>query len=262
MTSLLPSTAAVPSTPTSTEGSTIRQWMTVSPTTFSPSQTVAEARAALVGFRHAPVVESGQLLGYLHACDLAWFDASRRLGSLALANAQPLEADVSLREGLHRLRASRHDIVFVGDPLEGVFTEHDAVRAVLAGLSEAQLALPADRIASRPVDVVAPDTRLGDARAQLASRWFRHLPVVATDGRVVGMISWRDVVAGDDDARCESVMASPVWTVGPMATLSDVARRMLEGRVGAFPLVEDGAVVGILTRTDLFAALLDGPETA
>ncbi len=245
----------------------VRSWMTPVPHTFAPDTTVEEARAAMVGFRHAPVVSDGRLLGYLHACVLTWQDGSRALGTLPLARGLVVPADTSLSTALHRLRSSRHDVLFVapttpgGPVLDGVFTEHDGIRAVLAGLSEHSLDAPAHRIASRPVDVVAPETRLGDVRAQLATRWFRHLPVVV-DGRAVGMISWRDVIAGSDEVRCENVMTSPVWTVGASATIRQVAQRMLEGRVGAFPILEEGSVAGIITRTDLFSALLDVAEVA
>jgi CBS domain-containing protein len=243
--------------------------MTPSPTTFAPSDTVESVRKMLVGFRHAPVVENGRFQGYLHACDLAWQDGERTLEALALGAGVVVPSDTPLNSALNRLRSSRHDILFIGEPampeggpeLEGVFTEHDGIRAVLAALSPTALARPVDRIASRPVDIVTPDTRVGDVRAQLATRWFRHLPVVV-DGRAVGMISWRDVAVGDDDTACEAVMTAPVWTVGPETPLGDVARRMLQGRVGAIPLVEDDAVVGIVTRTDLFAALLDVAEVA
>lgn len=253
--------------PSAVADSPVTDWMTPAPNAFSPDTTVEQARAAMVGFRHAPVVSHGRLVGYLHACALTWQEGSRPLGSLPLARGLVLPADTPLRAALHRLRSSRHDVLFVGPTgaegpvLEGVFTEHDGIGAVLAGLPDALLSKPARLVASRPVDVVAPETPLGDVRAQLATRWFRHLPVVV-DGRAVGMISWRDVIAGNDAVRCDNVMTSPVWTVGAEATIRQVAQRMLEGRVGAFPVLEDGEVAGIITRTDLFAALLDVAEVA
>jgi CBS domain-containing protein len=58
---------------------------------------------------------------------------------------------------------------------------------------DVDLALTGD-LMSRDVLTVSPDTPLHVAARVMASRWIRHLPVVES-GRVVGVVSLRDLVA-------------------------------------------------------------------
>ena len=41
---------------------------------------------------------------------------------------------------------------------------------------------------------IAPETRVADAVLVMIERGFRHLPVVATDGRILGVFSARDAL--------------------------------------------------------------------
>jgi NADH dehydrogenase len=53
-----------------------------------------------------------------------------------------------------------------------------------------------------------------------------------------------------------TVMTSPVLTMTPTATLQDSIQTLLDRRINAFPLVDDsGHIAGIVTSTDVFAAL-------
>ena len=53
-----------------------------------------------------------------------------------------------------------------------------------------------------------------------------------------------------------TVMTSPVLTMPPTATLQDSIQTLLDRRINAFPLVDDsGHIAGIVTSTDVFAAL-------
>jgi acetoin utilization protein AcuB len=52
------------------------------------------------------------------------------------------------------------------------------------------------------------------------------------------------------------VMSRFVMTVTPETLASEAVGRMLGQKVGALPVVEDGRLVGILTRTDILRAFL------
>ena len=102
---------------------------------------------------------------------------------------------------------------------------------------------------------------LGVAYAAMKRSNIRHLPVVS-DGKLVGMLSERDVLAAR--ARVEGknwwaiavreAMSAPVQTAAPDDSLAEVEARMAAAKIGAMPVVERGQLVGIATITDVLAA--------
>ncbi|TMD11184.1 MAG: CBS domain-containing protein [Chloroflexi bacterium] len=81
-------------------------------------------------------------------------------------------------------------LIMEGDRLLGIFTERDTVRA----LSQAHDAARHEIVSWMTHDpkTVAPDTETEDALRTMLDNGFRHLPVVE-DGKVVGMVSMRDL---------------------------------------------------------------------
>jgi acetoin utilization protein AcuB len=96
---------------------------------------------------------------------------------------------------------------------------------------------------------------------------FRHLPVVSC-GRLVGIVSDRDVAAGGERHTVGDVMHTDVICVAPDTPIEVAAQLMLDNKIGALPVVENGshAPAGIVTQIDLFAVLArllggEGPST-
>jgi len=105
--------------------------------------------------------------------------------------------------------------------------------------------------------------RLGDSLATMRkimqAQRFKHLPVIERK-RVLGVISDRDVrqhAANLDDTLVESVMTADPVTVSPDTSVEEAASLMLVRDIGCLPVIEHGALVGIITTTDLLRALLD-----
>ena len=106
-----------------------------------------------------------------------------------------VEPETSLGDVAKRMRIEDADSVAVmsSGRLQGIITERDLVRAIADGVNPQQAkadvimtADPATVTADEDVDVVAVKMmRLG----------IRHLPVLDEDGKPVGMISARDLVA-------------------------------------------------------------------
>lgn len=102
---------------------------------------------------------------------------------------------------------------------------------------------------------------------------IRHLPVVDDDGRLVGLVTHRDLLdarigslaAMPEEERSElelrvpvsQVMRTDVWTVTPGATALSAARMMHDHAFGCLPVLEDGELVGILSEADLVSLLID-----
>lgn len=85
---------------------------------------------------------------------------------------------------------------------------------------------------------------------------IRHLPVVI-NGRVVGMISDRDVRSAHVGAAVAKAMSSPAHVIGVDDSVEDAARLLLSRRISALPVVDAGGqMVGMITTTDCLLASL------
>ena len=83
-------------------------------------------------------------------------------------------------------------IVMSGDQLAGIFSERDHTRKViLQGRQAATTRV--EEIMTRNVVVVTPRAKARDCMALMIENNIRHLPVV-DNGRVIGMVSIRDIV--------------------------------------------------------------------
>jgi CBS domain-containing protein len=97
-----------------------------------------------------------------------------------------------------------HDIgvlpIAEGDRLVGVITDRDLVLRVLASRKDPGTVRLGDIATTRGVETVTPDTQLADARAIMATKRIRRLPVVK-DGKLVGMLSLGDVAIASASMR-------------------------------------------------------------
>ena len=106
-----------------------------------------------------------------------------------------------------------------------------------------------------------------DALAVLAEQGIGAL-VVSADGRAIdGIVSERDVARGLHERGAgllgdpiSSVMTSEVHTCTPRVQLTDRARLMTDERVRHVPVVDDEALVGIVSIGDVVKARLDELE--
>jgi CBS domain-containing protein len=84
-------------------------------------------------------------------------------------------------------------IVMTGDRLAGIFSERDYTRKIiLKGRSSDTTRV--EEVMTANVVVVSPRTRARECMALMTEKNIRHLPVV-DEGRVIGMVSIRDIVS-------------------------------------------------------------------
>lgn len=133
----------------------------------------------------------------------------------------------------------------------------------------------ADRM-TRGVVTVHSDALVRGAVELMRSRRIRHLPVVDRGGRLVGIVTDRDLrqVLFDpavqarlgratDALRGLTVREVMTWgavSVPPTTSIRDAARLMHERKVGALPVVDRDRLVGVLTERDVlgvFREILD-----
>jgi len=78
--------------------------------------------------------------------------------------------------------------------LRGIFTERDALRIFVATRRNPDLTRVAEVMTAEP-QTLPPDATPQIAAEKMAAGKFRHMPVVDSEGRVLGVVSQRDLVA-------------------------------------------------------------------
>ncbi len=128
-----------------------------------------------------------------------------------------------------------------------------------------------ERMTKQPV-TATPEMPVADALALMRERKIRRLPVLDNAGRLVGIVSDRDLLQASPSSATslsvweityllskitiKGVMTTKVITVTPDEPLENAARIMVDNKIGGLPVVENGALVGIITETDLFKVFL------
>jgi len=104
---------------------------------------------------------------------------------------------------------------------------------------------------------VTPDTTVAEAAERMQRYGFEGFPVMAEDGRIVGMLTRRQVDRALHhrlgNAPVRQVMHSGTVVVHPEDSVQRLQALMIEHGWGQVPVVssEDGRLLGIVTRTDL-----------
>jgi len=115
-------------------------------------------------------------------------------------------------------------------------------------------------IMSFPVISVTPSTSMRDVQSLMAREKVRGI-LVMEDGKIHGIIVLWDLKRVKKerhwDSPVKAFMARDVITVEPAGSPSIAASIMLENDVGYLPVVEDGQVIGIVTRTDILTYYYD-----
>jgi len=168
----------------------------------------------------------------------------------------------------------------LGDPavLERVLEAPGA--AELATLRELAVTLP-DQLSVRDLmteqpRTTTPETALVDAARQLLRGRLGALPVVDSSFRLVGMLSERELLrdlvatvplaegkggrpgalASPAERTVRDVMTRQVLAVAPDSPLAEVASLMSNRDVERVPVVDEGRLVGFLTRGDIVRKLV------
>jgi len=109
------------------------------------------------------------------------------------------------------------------------------------------------------VDTLPADATVADARRQFELGAHGAYPIVSQDGRCVAIIARHDLLQAGaagavGDGPATSIASQPVVTVAPATSLRNALTVLLEEDIGHLPVVADGRLVGMCTRTDILHA--------
>lgn len=113
-----------------------------------------------------------------------------------------------------------------------------------------------ERMAPPPVTITGEIT-VKEALGTIEEHKLGHLPVLDDRGRLVGIVSEKDLLRADEGDRVEEIMTRDVVTVTEYTALEEAARIMADHRISSLPVMRDGKLVGIITETDLFYIFLE-----
>ncbi|MRG97237.1 CBS domain-containing protein [Polyangium spumosum] len=105
-------------------------------------------------------------------------------------------------------------------------------------------------------------TTMARAMKLLDEHGFRHLPIVDEAGKLIGLLSERELkivenmrVVDAGMACVEDFILGPPYSVSPETPLAEVTRTMAEKKYGSAVVVEGDTVVGLFTTVDALRAL-------
>ena len=132
-----------------------------------------------------------------------------------------------------------------------------------------------DKSMTRKVITISPDAVILEARETMTENGVRHLPVVDSEDRLLGIVTDRDIrsampsVLLDDADSAEvrkrlarvtvrEIMTPDPVTIPPRYTIQDALLLIQKTRVGAFPVVDEtGRLTGIVSIRDLVRAFIN-----
>lgn len=157
----------------------------------------------------------------------------------------------------------------------------------------------AREIMSTDLKTVTPETTVREAAQLMADSQISGVPVVDAQGALVGIVSESDLIqtrripswyyywvdlegfiaAGTDLAQAKArdrvqelsrhlespvsdVMTKKVMVASPEAPLEEIVRLMVSNRINRIPIVEQGRLLGIVTRGDILRSMKEEDETA
>lgn len=146
-------------------------------------------------------------------------------------------------------------------------------RDELEALAWPERAIRVRELMTRPPATIGWEATIGAAWKIMKERKIRHIPVLDGDGRLVGIVTDRDLrevifepsiqeqlgnlAKALNILTVKEVMTWGTITTRPDADIREAARIMRDQKISALPVVEGGRVVGILTGTDVFRAFVE-----
>lgn len=120
-----------------------------------------------------------------------------------------------------------------------------------------------EEIMIKNVTTLSPSDTVEDALQTMRHNKIRHVPIVTEEGKVVGIISDRDLkeivpssISEIKDHSIYTIKLAEIMTTNliighPMDFVEEAAVIFYDNKIGALPIISNDKLVGIITETDL-----------
>lgn len=110
--------------------------------------------------------------------------------------------------------------------------------------------IPVSEVMTRAVITFAEDTPVAGIAEVLAERRLTGAPVVTADGYVVGIVSEVDVFTKHGEI-ARDIMSGHVISITEATGIDEAARLLAGERIRRLPVVREGRLVGLISRSDV-----------
>ena len=164
----------------------------------------------------------------------------------------------------------RHAPILMQERLAGMITGSDLVRVFLkharavspthAHPRKSDCLLAEDAM-KRSLPGLTPDATLAEAMDMIITRHAAGIPVVSQTMQLLGIITEKDILRQIRrfdvmTAKTEDCMTRDVVTFGPKSSLSEICEYLLGRDFHQVPIVDEGTLVGLITRSHILRARL------
>ncbi|OIO74621.1 MAG: hypothetical protein AUJ85_05310 [Elusimicrobia bacterium CG1_02_37_114] len=121
--------------------------------------------------------------------------------------------------------------------------------------------LKAKDLMTKDVITISPDATLADAIEILITKKISGMPVIDADKKMIGIISEKDILnfafSGNlHNTKVKEAMTKNVTSFPPDADIDSITLAIGQHQFRRVPIVEDGKVLGIISRRDIIRVAL------
>ena len=118
----------------------------------------------------------------------------------------------------------------------------------------------AQDIMTRKVYTIRSDASAQEAAQLLDQHRISGLPVVDEGSDIIGIVTEADIISKVDKEglRVSDIMSTEVTSVNEETPFSEIALLLTERKIKRVPVVQDGKLVGIVSRADIVNAVAQG----
>lgn len=271
----------------------VKDCMTPNPVAVAPQTTLYEASKLMEArhIRRLPVVARGALVGIVtlgdvreykpsEATTLSIFETINVLAQLSVGDMMTrypvtiaLDETVDVAAGLMLSHKIGGLPVMHNDELVGILTASDIFRVLArtgTGAAMLRQTTVADWMTREPV-TIEPGTKLVEAQRLMMDRRVRRLPVMERE-QLAGIVTLGDIRGALPSPASmpnsfeltylyttlsvDKIMTREPVTIAPDAPLAEAAAWMLDRKIGGLPVLQQDKLVGILSESDIFRALV------
>lgn len=116
-------------------------------------------------------------------------------------------------------------------------------------------------IMTRDIITASPELSVKELAMLLIKNQISGVPVADENGKIVGLVSEADIIA-KKGKQVQAIMSQQVFSVAEEASVEEIAQLMTRHRIKRVPVMNDGKLVGIVSRADIVNTIAMGENFA